>query len=95
MKEYQIYRTNGTRTLTDTIAHPTASYNFSVTVPDLSAWISTFVLTAVDTNNNESLESTPTSDNDNLDKVSPDAVKNLTNYFNDRVKPGKRKSNEV
>lgn len=85
MKEYRIFRTNGTRTLTGTIAHPTASYNFSVNVPDLSAWIST----------NESLDSTPTSDNDNLDKVSPDAAKNLTNYFNDRVKPGKRKSNEV
>jgi hypothetical protein len=49
----------------------------------------------MDTNNNESLNSTPASDNNNLDKVSPAAVKNLTNYFNDRVKPGKRKSNEV
>jgi len=78
MKEYRIYRTNGTKTLTGTIAHPTASYNFSVTVPDLSIWISTFVSTVVDTNNNESLNSTPTSDDDNLDKVSPAALKNLT-----------------
>jgi len=78
MKEYRIYRTNGTRTLTGTIAHPTASYNFSVTVPDLSVWISTFGLTAVDTNNNERLDITPTSDDDNLDKVYPAALKNLT-----------------
>ena len=78
MKEYRTYRTKGTKTLTGTIAHPTASYNFSVTVPDLSIWISTFVSTVVDTNNNESLNSTPTSDDDNLDKVSPAALKNLT-----------------
>ena len=78
MKEYRIYRTNGTKTLTGTIAHPTTSCNFSVTVPDLSIWISTFVSTVVDTKNNESLNSTPTSDDDNLDKVSPAALKNLT-----------------
>jgi len=42
----------------------------------------------MDTNNNESLDSTPTSDNDNLDKVSPAAVKNLTDFFNDKGKPG-------
>ncbi len=78
MKENRIYRTNGTKTLIGTIAHPTASYNVSVTVPDLSVLISTFVSTVVDTNNNESLNSTPTSDDDNLDKVSPAALKNLT-----------------
>ena len=78
MKEYRIYRTNETRTLTSTIAHPTASYNFFVTVPDLSVLISTFALAAVDKNNNESLNSTLTSGDDNLDKVSPAVLKNLT-----------------
>lgn len=77
MKEYRLYRTDGTRALIGTIAHPTTSYNFSVTVPDQSAGTLIFVLTAIDTNNNESLDSTPASYNYNLDTVAPAAPKNL------------------
>src|SRR4030042_5051590 len=54
MRDYRLYRTDGTRTLIGTIPHPNTSYNFSVTVPDQSSG-TLFVLTAVDTNNNESL----------------------------------------
>jgi hypothetical protein len=77
MKEYRLYRTDGTRTLTGTISHPSTSYNFSVTVPDQSAGTLTFVLTAVDTNNNESLDSTPASYSYNIDTIPPAAPKNL------------------
>jgi len=78
MKEYRLYRTDGTRTLIGTIPHPTNYYNFSVTVPDQSAGTLTFVLTAVDTNNNESADSAPASYSYNLDTVPPAAPKNLT-----------------
>lgn len=77
MKEYRLYRTDGTRTLIGTIPHPNTSYNFSVTVPDQSAGTLTFVLTAVDTNNNESADSAPASYTYNLDTVPPAAPKNL------------------
>jgi hypothetical protein len=78
MANYKLYRTDGTRTLLGTIPHPTTSYNFSVTVPDNSAGTLTFVLTAVDTNNNESLDSIPASYTYNLDTISPAAPKNLS-----------------
>lgn len=78
MKEYRLYRTDGTRTLIGTIPHPNTSYNFSVTVPDQSAGTLTFVLTAVDTNNNESADSAPASYTYNLDTVPPAPPKNLT-----------------
>ncbi len=78
MKEYRLYRTDGTRSLIGTIPHPNTSYNFSVTVPDQSAGTLTFVLTAVDTNNNESADSAPASYSYNLDTVPPAAPKNLT-----------------
>ena len=78
MKEYRLYRTDGTRALIGTIPHPNTSYNFSVTVPDQSAGTLTFVLTAVDTNNNESLDSTPASYPYNLDTIPPAAPKNLS-----------------
>ena len=77
MKEYLLYRTDGTRTLIGTIPHPNTSYNFSVTVPDQSAGSLTFVLTAKDTNNNVSPDSTPASYSYNLDTVPPVAPKNL------------------
>lgn len=77
MKEYKLYRTDGTRTLIGTIPHPTTSYNFSVTVPDNSSGTLTFVLTAIDTNNNESLDSTPASHSYNIDTIPPGSPKNL------------------
>jgi hypothetical protein len=77
MKEYRLYGMNGKRTLTGTILHPNTSYNFSVTVPNNSAGTLTFVLTAVDTNNNESVDSTPASYSYNIDTIPPAAPKNL------------------
>ena len=71
MKEYRLYRTDGARTLIPTIPHPTTSCNFSITVPDQSAGTVTFVLTAVDTNNNQSADSTLTSYTYNLDLTPP------------------------
>lgn len=78
MKEYRLYRTDGTRTLIGTIAHPNTSYNFSITVTDNSSGILTFVLTAVDTNNNQSFDSAPASYSYNLDTVPPTSPKNLS-----------------
>lgn len=78
MKEYRLYRTDGTRTLIGTIPHPTTSYNFSVTVADQSNGTLTFVLTAVDLNNNESLDGTPASYSYNLDTIPPASPKNLS-----------------
>jgi hypothetical protein len=76
---YKLYRTDGTRTLIGTIPHPTTTYNFSITVPDQSSGTLTFVLTAVDTNNNESLDSSPaTTYNYNLDTVPPASPRSLT-----------------
>lgn len=60
MAGYNLYRTDGTRTKINTtlIAHPPVlPYNFSVTVPDNSQGTLTFVLTAVDTGQNESEDS--------------------------------------
>ena len=56
---YNLYRTDGTRLkLNPTlIVIPAVLYNFSVTVPDNSTGTMTFVLTAVDTTGNESLDS--------------------------------------
>jgi hypothetical protein len=78
MKEYRLYRTDGTRTLIGTIPHPTATYNFSVTVPDQSAGTLTFVLVAVDTNNNPSTDSSPASYSYNSDTIPPTSPKGLT-----------------
>jgi lipopolysaccharide export system protein LptC len=78
MKEYRLYRTDGTRTLIGTITHPTTSYNFSVTVADNSSGTLTFVLTAVDTNNNQSSDSTPASYSYNLDTIPPTSPRNLS-----------------
>lgn len=57
---YNLYRTDGARSKLNTtlIPHPpTLPYPFSVTVPDGSSGTLTFVLTAVNTSNNESLDS--------------------------------------
>lgn len=78
MKEYRLYRTDGTRTLIGTIAHPNTSYNFSVTVADNSSGTLIFVLTAVDMNNNQSSDSTPASYSYNLDTVPPTSPRNLS-----------------
>jgi len=78
MKEYRLYRTDGTRALIGTIPHPTISYNFSVTVPDQSSGTLTFVLTAIDTNNNASLDSTPAAYSYNFDTTPPAAPRNLS-----------------
>ncbi|NWG04108.1 MAG: hypothetical protein HXY44_14740 [Syntrophaceae bacterium] len=78
MKEYRLYRTDGTRTLIGTITHPTTSYNFSVTVTDGSSGTLTFVLTAVDTNNNQSADSATASYSYNLDTTPPTSPKNLS-----------------
>jgi hypothetical protein len=78
MKEYRLYRTDVTRTLIGTIPHPTTSYNFSVTVADQSAGTLKFVLTAVDTNNNESLDSSTAQYSYNLDTTAPSSPKSLS-----------------
>jgi len=74
MKEYRLYRTDGTRALIGTITYPASSYNFSVTVPDRSSSTLTFVLTAVDANNNESPDSSTASYSY---KVRPGTPKNI------------------
>lgn len=78
MKEYRLYRTDGTRTLIGTITHPTTSYNFSITVPDNSSGTLTFVLTAIDTNNNQSADSATASYTYYLDTIPPTAPRDLT-----------------
>jgi hypothetical protein len=78
MKEYRLYRTDVTRTLIGTIQHPTTTYNFSVTVPDQSSGTLTFVLVAVDTNDNPSLDSSPASYSYNSDTVPPAKPSGLT-----------------
>ena len=75
MASYKMYRTDGTRTLIGTIAHPSTSYNFSVTVTDNSSGTLTFVLTAVDTTGNESTDSAAASFS--YDFVRPGAPRNL------------------
>jgi hypothetical protein len=80
MAGYNLYRTDATRTKINStlIPHPPSlPYLFSVTVPDGSQGVLTFVLTAVDTANNESADSAPASYNYNLDTTSPLAPKNL------------------
>jgi len=57
MASYRLYRTDGTRSLIGTISHPTTQYDFTITVPDRSEGRLRFVLTAVDTSNNESGDS--------------------------------------
>jgi hypothetical protein len=57
VKEYRLYRTDGTRTRIGSTPHPNTSYPFPVTVADGSAATLSFVLTAVDINNNESADS--------------------------------------
>jgi hypothetical protein len=76
MASYKLYRTDGTRTLIGTISIPGTTYSFPVTVPDNSKGTLTFVLTAVDTSNNESADSTPASYP--YDMVAPVAPKNLS-----------------
>src|SRR3972149_3654335 len=71
MASYKLYRTDGIRTLIGTIPHPTTIYNFSITVLDGSQGVLTFVLTAGDTNNNESVDSDPASYSYNLDTTPP------------------------
>ncbi len=78
MKEYRLYRTDGTRALIGTIAHPTTAYNFSVTVADNTTGTMTFVLVAVDTNNNVSADSTAASYPYNTDATPPAAPRSLT-----------------
>ena len=78
MKEYRLYRTDGTRTLIGTIAHPTTSYNFTVTVADNTTGTLTFVLVAVDTNNNVSGDGTAASFPYNTDGTPPAAPRSLT-----------------
>jgi hypothetical protein len=75
MASYKLYRTDGTRTLIGTIAFPSTSYNFSVTVAANSSGTLTYVLTAVDTAGNESADSTSASYP--YDLLLPTAPKNL------------------
>jgi lipopolysaccharide export system protein LptC len=75
MASYKLYRTDGTRTLIGTIASPSTTYNFSVTVTDNSSGTLTYVLTAVDTASNESADSATASYH--YDLVLPTAPKNL------------------
>jgi hypothetical protein len=78
MKEYRLYRTDGTRTLIGTVAHPTITYNFSVTVADGTAGTMTFVLVAVDTNSNISPDSATASYPYNTDVTPPAAPKGMS-----------------
>ena len=71
MASYKLYRTDAGRVLIGTIPHPTVLYLFPITVPDGSQGVLTFVLTAVDTNNNESLDSNPASYTYNVDTIPP------------------------
>jgi hypothetical protein len=71
MASYRLYRTDGTRLLIGSIPHPTATYDFTATVPDGSAGTLTFVLVAVDTNNNASLDSVTVPFVYNLDVTPP------------------------
>jgi hypothetical protein len=64
MAGYNLYRTDGTRTKINATLIPfltgttsTAQYSFTVTVSSGAAGTMTFVMTAVDTSNNESLDS--------------------------------------
>ena len=57
MREYRLYRTDGTRTLLGSTPYPNTSYPFAVTVSDGSAGTLTFVVTAVDKQNDESTDS--------------------------------------
>jgi hypothetical protein len=57
VKEYRLYRTDGARTLIGTIPQPNTSYSFTLNFPGSFTGTLTFVLTAVDTSNNESLDS--------------------------------------
>jgi|SRR3972149_5163074 len=57
MASYKLYRTDGTRTLIGTIPHPTIQYTFTQTVVDGSQGTMNFVLTAIDTAGNESVDS--------------------------------------
>lgn len=77
MKEYRPYRKEGTRTWIGTLPHPKTSHNFSVTVPDQSSGNLKLVLTAVDTNNNESTDSSPVTYRYNLDPFPPVAPRSL------------------
>ena len=51
IKEYRLYRTDGTRTLLGTTPHPNKSAPFTVTVPDGSSGTLLFVVTAAHTSN--------------------------------------------
>jgi hypothetical protein len=66
IKEYRLYRTDGTRTLLGTTPHPNKSSPFTVTVPDGSSGTLLFVVTAVDTSNYESADSNQASYSYNL-----------------------------
>ena len=76
MASYRLYRTDGARLLLGTIPHPAVTYDFSVTVPDGSAGTLTFVLVAVDTNNNASVDSVTVPFAYNLDVTPPAPPRN-------------------
>jgi hypothetical protein len=57
IKEYHLYRTDGTKTLLGITPHPNNSYPFTVSVPNGSSGTLLFVVTAVDTSNHESADS--------------------------------------
>ena len=83
MAGYNLYRTDGVRTKINTglipflaSGAPTTQYNFTVTVTDKTAGTMKFVLTAVDTGNNESLDSNTASFN--YDLVPPAAPGNFS-----------------
>ena len=58
MKEYELYRTDGTRALVGVIPHPPVlPYNFIASAPDGQDYTMTFVLISVDTAGNKSGDS--------------------------------------
>lgn len=59
IKEYKLFRTDGTRSLIATVQHPNNTCSFSVTFQDTYAGPLTFALRAVNTSNIESPDSAP------------------------------------
>ena len=76
---YRVYRTDGTRAMIGTVLPPAHQYGpFTLrSFPISSAGILKFVVTAYDTNNNESADSNTATWTYNLDTIPPGAPKSL------------------
>ena len=75
---YRVYRTDGTRAMIGNVLAPAHQHGpFNAIVPDNSAGILKFVVTAYDTNSNESADSNTATWTYNLDTIPPGAPKTL------------------